>query len=103
MALMDSEHDDKLNEKLEKLTRLVEEDHKLIKGMYVRARWTNFFRIVYWGIIILAALGAYVSLQPYIDSFKEAYQSVNQYRTGVTGESGFFQKFFGDVATSSEE
>ncbi len=99
---MDSGHDDKLNEKIENLTRMVEEDHKLIRGMYTRARWASVFRIVYWGIIILAALGTYVYIQPYIDSFKEAYQSVNQFRTSVTGESGFFEKFFGG-STSTEE
>jgi hypothetical protein len=102
MALMDSEHNDKLEEKLEKLTRMVEEDHKLIKGMYTRARWATVFRVIYWGVIVLAALGAYVYIQPYIDSFKEAYQSVNEFRTSVTGESGFFERFFEGSATTSQ-
>lgn len=96
IAFMNDQYDDndKLNEQLEKLTRLVEEDHKLIKGMYARARWASAFRIVYWAIIVLAAFGTYVWLQPYVEKFKEAYESVSQFRTGVTGESGFFEQFF---------
>jgi hypothetical protein len=100
MAPMDNGHDDRLEEQLEKLTKMVEEDHKLIKGIHARARWASAFRIVYWGVILLAALGAYVYVQPYIDSFKEAYESVNQFRTSVTGESGFFERFFRTSTTT---
>jgi hypothetical protein len=99
IAFMDNGHDDKLEEKLEKLTKIVEEDHKMIKGVYTRMRISSAFRIIYWALIILAALGAYVWVRPYIDSFKEAYDSVNQYRTSITGKSGFFstmlEKWFG--------
>ena len=97
---MDNQHDDKLNDKLEKLTRIVEEDHKMLKGVYTRMRIGSAFRIVYWGLILLAALGAYVYIQPYIDSFKEAYESVNQFRTSVTGDSGFLERFFGGSTTT---
>lgn len=99
---MDNRYDDKLEEQLDRLTKMVEEDHKLIKGMYARARWASAFRIIYWAIILLAALGAYVYLQPYIDSFKEAYESVNQFRTTLTGKSGFFEQFFNASTATSE-
>jgi hypothetical protein len=101
MAFMHNESDDKLNEQLERLTRIVEEDHRLIKGMYARARWASAFRIVYWAVIVFAAFGTYVYVQPYIDSFKEAYQSVNQFRNSVTGQSGFFEQFFKAAATTT--
>jgi hypothetical protein len=86
--------DGELEDKIDKIAELVEEDHKLIKGMHSRMRLASAFRIIYWIIIALAAFGAYVSIQPYVDNFKNTYNSVNQFRTGITGDTGFFKKFF---------
>jgi hypothetical protein len=85
--MSNNECDDKLNEQLERLSRVVEEDHKLLKGMYKRARWANAFRITYWSIIVLAALGAYVWLQPYVDRLKGAYNSITHFTSGM-GDNG---------------
>jgi hypothetical protein len=86
IAFMDDEHNDTLEEKLDRLTELVEEDHKLIRGMYTRARWASFFRIVYWVVIVLAAFGTYVWLEPYVNRLKDAYDSVSK--------GGFIEQFF---------
>lgn len=92
IAFMDEEHNDTLEEKLDKLTELVEKDHELIRGMYTRARWASFFRIVYWAVIVLAAFGAYVWLQPYVDNLKGAIDSFNQFRLDVSSDDGFVGK-----------
>lgn len=91
---MDDEQNGTLEEKLDKLTEMVEEERRMIKGIYTRARWATFFRVVYWSVIVLAAFGAYVWLQPYVDRIKETLDSFNQFRVDVSGENGFVDKFF---------
>ncbi len=55
---------------------LAQENNKILRGMLSRARWGNFFRLVYWLIILALALGAFYYVKPYFDMMVKTYQSV---------------------------
>jgi len=66
------------NEKelLEKTYSLAEENNNILKGIRRSNRWSLFFKIFYWVIIIGVAVGAFYFVQPYVDVVFKAYQSV---------------------------
>ncbi|MBU6232016.1 MAG: hypothetical protein KGI45_01860 [Patescibacteria group bacterium] len=45
---------------------LAEENNAILRSIRRANRWSTFFRIVYWVIIIGAGIGAYYALQPYL-------------------------------------
>jgi hypothetical protein len=85
---------DDLEKKLETLTKIVEEDHKMIKGIYIRSRLASFVRILYWAVIILAAFGSYYFISPYLQSLREAYDSIIEVKGSLDPSkiSDFFKK-----------
>ena len=66
------------NEKelLEKTYELTEENNKILKGIRSSNRWSAFFRIFYWIIIIVVSVGAFYYIQPYIDVATKAYRNI---------------------------
>ncbi len=67
------ENEKLLNQILEK----VEENHRILVKMRRASFWGNVFRIFYWAIIILSAIGAYWLIQPYIDTLKSVYSGIS--------------------------
>ena len=78
------------NEKdlLQKTYDLSQENNKILHGLRRSDRLSSFFRIIYWVFIIVAALGAYQLLQPYLDLASKAYSSlqsdINSVKTATT-------------------
>ncbi|MEK7585844.1 MAG: hypothetical protein AAB477_01255 [Patescibacteria group bacterium] len=72
---MDPETKQLLKESLE----LSKENNHMLKKMVRSQRWTNVYRVVYWGIIIFSSVGAYYFIQPYLSNL------VNVYTGGVSG------------------
>ena len=66
------------NEKelLEKTYKLSEENNNILKGIRSSNRWSTFFKVIYWTILIGIAVGAYYYVQPYVDLAFKAYKSV---------------------------
>ena len=66
------------NEKelLEKTAKLAEENNHILKGIRSSNRWSTFFRIFYWTIIIGVSVGAFYFIQPYIDVATKAYKGI---------------------------
>ena len=95
--------DDHLEEKLDRLSRTVEEDHKMIRSLYVRARLTSILRIVYLFIIIGTAIGAYYFIDPYLQKVAQVYEDVKTTKSNFSsnGIIQFFQSF-GDKASSTQ-
>jgi hypothetical protein len=85
---------DNLDEKLQKIERLAEEDHKMIKSLYVRARIATGLRILYWAIIIVVVVGSYYFVLPYVEEFKKFYSSFEQAKGAINNSA--FGDFFGD-------
>ena len=65
-------NDDKLNQILEK----VEENNNILRKMRRASIWGDVFRIFYWTIIIVSAVGAYWFVQPYVDTLKSSYSRI---------------------------
>ena len=55
-------------EMLEKIYALTEENNKILRKMRKAVLWSRVFHFLYWAIIIGLSIGAYVYIQPYLDS-----------------------------------
>jgi hypothetical protein len=70
-------HEDEIHE-LKELVRqsiaLGEENNVLLRKMRTSARWSSFFRVIYWLIIIGLSVGAFYFIQPYVASFESLWQ-----------------------------
>ena len=51
--------------------KLAEENNKILRGIRRGARWSSFFRIIYWLLIIGSVIVSYYYLKPYFDTIKE--------------------------------
>lgn len=63
-------------ELLQKTYELSEENNKILHGIRSSNRWSMFFRVFYWLVIIGISIGAFVYLQPYIDKAMGVYKVV---------------------------
>jgi hypothetical protein len=61
---------------LKEIQQMTEENNKILKKMNRKAFWASISSLMYWVVIIGASLGAYYYLEPYVDKFKETYQTV---------------------------
>ena len=61
--------------KLERVLALSEENNKILKSLLRNMRWGRLFRVIYWGVIIAASIGAFYYFQPYLDGALNAYSS----------------------------
>lgn len=62
----------------ERLEKLVEDNHRMLKDLHRSMRISRFFTILYWAAIIAIGLGAYYYVQPFIEPFLKTGQSVFQ-------------------------
>lgn len=53
---------------LKELLELTRENNSILRDMRRRERVASVFRLLYWGLIIASMYGAYVYVQPYLDS-----------------------------------
>ncbi|MDE2031065.1 MAG: hypothetical protein KGI58_02270 [Patescibacteria group bacterium] len=80
---MDPETKQLLQENLD----IAKENNLMLKKMVRSQKWTNIYRVVYWGIIILSSVGAYYFIQPFLGNLLNVY--------GVSGV-----KNYGDVVNN---
>jgi hypothetical protein len=74
--------------KLERLLDISEENNKILKTLLRNMRWGRLLRIIYWGLIIAASVGAFYYFQPLIDELSGAYGAFQ-------GEVGKVNSLFG--------
>lgn len=55
---------------------LTAENVAILKSIQRTNRFSLFFRVIYWAVIIGSAVGAYYLIQPYVDTLKDAYSSL---------------------------
>ena len=80
---------------IQEAVELSKENNKILKKMQRRASMEAFFKVVYWGVMIAAVVGAYYSILPYYDQLKTVYM---QMQTNIeTVKSGL------DTVTNSVE
>ncbi len=63
-------------EMLKKTLELAQENNKMLHSIRRSMVWGRVMRIVYWVVIIGAAIGIYYYIEPYLDSAVNAYGSV---------------------------
>lgn len=51
-----------------KMSQMVEENNKILRGIRNGQRWDRVIKYGYWIVIIALSFGAYYFVQPYIDS-----------------------------------
>lgn len=65
--------DPEIKQLLKENIDLTKENNILIKKMVRNQKWTNIYRVVYWGIIIFTTVGAYYFIQPFLGNMFNAY------------------------------
>ncbi len=63
-------------EMLKKTLELSQENNKILHSMRRQMLTGRIFRVIYWVVIIGAAVGVYYYITPYIDSAISAYGNV---------------------------
>jgi len=58
---------------LKKTLELAQENNRMLHSMHRGMFWGRVMRIIYWVIIIGAAIGVYYYIQPYLNSAINAY------------------------------
>ena len=74
-------------EMLRKTLELSEENNQVLHAIKRSIFWGRITRIVYWVIIVGAAVGLFYYLQPYIDAASGIY-------TSIKGDLGDFGNLF---------
>ncbi len=72
---------EELHKKIDDLTDLVEDNHRMIRNLHQRARMATVFIFIKWFIIIGITIGSFYYIQPLIDNVVDAY-------SGFSGGSG---------------
>ena len=69
-----------MDQSLEKLLKenleLSQENNKILRSMRSSARWSRFFKIIFWLVIIGTTAGTYYYLQPFLTEMMKAYQGI---------------------------
>lgn len=63
-------------EMLKKTLELAQENNEMLHSMKRSLFWNRIIRILYWLIIIGAAVGVYYYIDPYINSAIDAYGNI---------------------------
>jgi uncharacterized protein YjgD (DUF1641 family) len=75
-------------EKLDEMYELVKENNEILSGLLRRERISNFFRIMYWIMILGTIFGVYYYIQPIIQSLTFNLQSVQSGLNKLNEASG---------------
>ncbi len=63
-------------ELLKKTLELAKENNQMLHSIKRQMLWGRIFRVIYWVIIIGAAIGIYYYVDPYINDAIDAYGSL---------------------------
>jgi len=68
--------DEDIKALLKRNLALNEENHKLLLKMRSSARWSTFFRILYWFVILGGIAASYYFISPYLSAAMGTYQEI---------------------------
>lgn len=81
---------------LKRILRQVEQNNDILKSMRFGNRWSNFFKLAYWIIIIISGLFIWSLIEPVITGFFDAVDEVvgtkNDLLESVSGISDSLSK-----------
>lgn len=61
--------------KLDELLEVSRENNEILRGMRRAQRWSSFFRLVYWAVILGSIFGVYYYFQPTIQKYMKTIQT----------------------------
>ncbi|PID83104.1 hypothetical protein CSB11_03015 [Candidatus Campbellbacteria bacterium] len=68
----------KISNKISKMEKQIEQNNDILKGIRSHNRWAMFFRFLYWILLLGAAYGIWIFLQPVWETFKEGLNQVSE-------------------------
>lgn len=77
-----------MKESLEDIRLMTIENRKMIKALHTAYRINSVISIVKWIVIIGVTIGAFVYIQPYLESMLKLYGSINSATGGVENNGG---------------
>ncbi|MEK7150466.1 MAG: hypothetical protein AAB736_02555 [Patescibacteria group bacterium] len=64
-------------ELLERTLKISEENNKILKSIRRAGRFSFFFKMFYWLLIIGIGLGSYYFIEPYLKQMTDTYLKIN--------------------------
>ena len=80
-------------ELLQKAHDLSVENNNILRGMRRSNRWSSVFRFIYWIIIIGISVGAFVYIQPYMNTLLKTYSTLQTDLNSVKTIAGKLPNF----------
>ncbi len=65
--------DEEIKKLLESNLSLNKENNEMLKKLVIYQKWNQIYKIAYWVIIILSALGAFYFIQPMLGNLFDIY------------------------------
>jgi hypothetical protein len=93
-----NEDTNELKELVRQAIAIGEENNVLLKKMRRSSRWSSFFRVIYWLIIIGLSVGAFYFIQPYVATMESLWQ-----RSGLSGAAGNSGVGIGTIESTSTQ
>lgn len=100
-------------EKLEQVYEMTVENNKILRSLRTQQHIANFFRFIYWMVIIISLGGAYFYIKPIISAFTtsgsnidQTFKQLNELRSQIP-EARLFDKMLkrdggGDAGTTTQ-
>jgi hypothetical protein len=97
--------DEGLEHELEEIKQLTKENNKMLHSIQRRARVGVIMRVIYWTVILGAAVGAFYFVQPYIDEVTNTYKGIKSTQEKATDFTknfswGSIQDYFTGTSTA---
>ncbi len=70
--------DEEKDRDIRQIKELTLENNRMLHSMQRRARFGLVWKIIYWGILIGGAIGAFYFIQPYYERVQNTYTSIKQ-------------------------
>ncbi len=78
-----------INEKLGELQDMMEDNQRMVKSLYTKAKWSTVLSLFKWILIIGITIGSFYYIQPFIERFMVAFDSISGNST--SGLSSIFK------------
>ena len=82
----------KVLEKLNILSKKIDDNIKITRDLRSYNRWGFFFKIFYWGFLIAMACGTWYLVQPMMDSIGSTIETISQTGSNISDSLDSFKK-----------
>lgn len=92
-----------IGKEIDEIKALTEENNSILKSMRRHNRVGAFMRLIYWIIILGAAVSSYYYLQPFIEPMINSYKSIKEAGSKINNFSSWdkLKGYFGETNTGT--